>query len=267
MVEIERWEVIVAKNPDPDEANDEQLSWKVINKIRFKSDDPAKWGEFRAYGAAWTRVLNRTHDARDLVTGEAARNSKLKSRPRKRESAIQFETDTFLPFWGLTLGPAKQGGRAWRLGNDQHMEIFYAQPVPGVPRSDPHSVAQLVDDDNEPDDPAEARCPGDLAGLGSAWHVIARDEPSYGTLQIGDFVEYWHRGEFQVRDPATRVVLPQRKQIYLRVNGTFPKWKYDPSIDSTEGEMPPGWELSVSSSEDGFATVRYPERGLELRRA
>ena len=38
------------KNPNPDVANDEMLAWKVLNKIRFESDDPEHWVEFRAYG-------------------------------------------------------------------------------------------------------------------------------------------------------------------------------------------------------------------------
>ena len=268
MVEIERWDVIVTKNPDADEANDENLSWKVLNKIRFKSADPADWGEFRAYGAMWTRTLNRTHDSRDLMSDAPPKaNPTLRSRPRKREVIGQLETHTALPFWGLTLGPTKEAGRAWRLGNDQHMEIFYADVVPGVPRSDPDgSDAPLQDDDNDPDDRAEASSPGDLAGLGTTWHIIARDEPSSGPFQVGDFVEYWHRGEFQVRDPKTRIALPARKQIYLRVNGTFPNWSYRQSIDATTGNMPPSWEMAISSSEDGFETVHYPVRDLTLPR-
>lgn len=262
MVEIAKWEVHVVKNPDFQESNDENLSWKVINKIRFKSDDPADWGEFRAYGGQWTRVLNRTHHARDMLSdAPPALNPAQKNQPRKTETKIQLETATYLPFWGLTLGPAKESGRSWRLGDDQHMEIFYAQPIPGVPRSDPRSKNFLSDDDNTPDTPAPYD--SDLAGLGTEWHIIARDEPSSGPFQQGDFVEYWHRGEFQVRIPKTATVLPQRQQIYLRVNGTFPNWQYVQAIDETIAGMPPSWELSIRSQENGRRVVEFPAREMK----
>jgi len=265
MVEIEAWEVEVKKNPNPEEANDESLSWKVLNKIKFKSEDPSNWGEFRAYGGSWTRVLNRTHDLRDMMSDDSPQpNSNLKSKPRKREDSSQLETDTYLPFWGLTQGPPKRSGRAWRIGNDQHMEIFYAKVVPRVPRSNPRSREKLNDDDNSPDDPKNANYREDLADLGTRWHIIARDEPSAAPFQIGDYVEYWHRGEFQIRDPKTKNVLSQRKQIYLRVHGTYPDWKYEKFIDTTENHMPPSWELAILSSEDGFQNRHYPERGINI---
>jgi hypothetical protein len=96
--------------------------------------------------------------------------------------------------------------------------------------------------------------------------IIVRDEPSKGPFQIGDFVEYWHRGEFQIRDPKTKVALPQRKQIYLRVNGTYPNWTYKKYIDTTEINMPASWELAISASEEGFRTLHYPERDIKLPR-
>ena len=265
MVEIAQWQVVVCKNPVPEEANDESLSWKVLNKIKFKSGDPAEWGEFRAYGGGWTRCLNRTYDEQDVMSDSPpGLNPKLKNKPRKKEIWGQLETGTYLPFWGLTLGPPKVGGLAWRLANDQHMEIFYAAPVPKVPRSKPRSKERLSDDDNEPNDSKKARCPWDLTGLGTDWHIIARDEPCYGPVQIGDFVEYWHRGEFQIRDPMTKQILPQRKQIYLRVNGTFPNWVYRKAIDTTENDMPASWELAISSPEDRYKTKHYRERGISI---
>lgn len=267
MIGILKWEVVVTKNPDPDEANDDNLSWKVINKIRFSSDDPKDWGEFRAYGGSWTRKLNRTHDERNIYDDlpTAKPNKQLKGSPRREQTTSQLSKNTHLPFWGLSLGPNKETG--WRIEEDQHMHIYYAKVVADVPRSDPKSKWRLQDDDNNPDNPKDAKNPKDLQGLGDHWHIIATDEPAMGgDIGIGDFVEYWHRGEFQIRYPKTKISLPQRKQIYLRVTGLYPNWKYIPAIDTTNDDMPAEWESYITSSEkDGFETRYYHSRNKHLK--
>jgi hypothetical protein len=262
-IEIDRFEVEAVKHPDAD-AN--ELAWKVLVKVRFRSENPQNWGEFRAYGAQWTRVINRTHTVRDFMADEEPElDPKLKSQPRRHEVGNQLETGTHLPFWGLTQGPRRQDGLAWRLGNDQHMNILYAKVVPGVPRSDQESKKELPDDDNAPDKLLGMDDPEDFDGLDAQWHIIARDEPSYRGLQMGDFVEYWHRGEFQIRDPVTKQVLPLKKQMFLRVSGRYPAFVYSKSLDSTTLDLPPFWEASISAL-DTPREDYYPERGITIAR-
>jgi len=242
MVEIERWDVLVSKNPDQEAANDQSVSWKIINKIRFKSDDPNHWGEFRAYGGAWTRVLNSTYDRQDMTSAVGpTRNQELRRKPRKREIWPQLVTDTSLPSWGFRQGPPKENGLEWYLDVDQHMEIFYAREVPLVLRSRPRQADD--GEGNRYNDPNGARWFGDLDRLGTYWHIIARDEPLSSSFQIGDVVEYWHRGEYRIRDPKDKRVLSEQRKVALRVSGTYPKWDYMLNIDGSgrTGAIP-GWE-------------------------
>lgn len=264
MVEIDTFEVRAVKHPR--EANATDLAWKVLVYVRFREEDPRTWGEFRAYGGSWTRTINRTHKLRNIMLNRPPQpDPGLRSRPRRQEFDSQLVENPNLPYWGLNQGPEGEGAK-WRLGNDQHVEIFYAAVVPGVPRSDPQSAKQLPDDDNEPDDPATARDRGDLAELGRTWHIIARDEPSHAPVQIGDFVEYWHRGEFQIREPQTRMVLPERRQIFLRVTGKYPTYEYLRYIDSTRVDLPAFWETSISSSDDP-GQVYYPGRDMRIAKS
>lgn len=263
MVQISRFELDAVKHPT--DATPSELTWKVLVKVRFQSDDPRDWGELRAYGATWTRVINRTHEVRNVMSEDAPKPDPLmRSQPRREERCEQLETHTSLPFWGLSQGPRKHGGLEWRLGNDQHMDILYADVVPGVPRSNPRSTALLPDDQNPPNDLRTESDAGDFDGLGREWHVIARDEPMSSSFQLGDFVEYWHRGEFQIRDPRTRQVLSERKQLFLRVSGSYPEFTYKKHLDTTAGDLPPSWELSIL--QPGARHIHYPARDLHLPR-
>jgi hypothetical protein len=262
MVEIEHFEVSAEKHPE--DAAPDRAVWKVVIHVKFKSDDPAHWGEFRAYGASWTRLLNRTHVQRNIMDDddvEPAPDRGLKSNPRRKETTSQLETLTTLPFWAVSGPPLQRPGLQWRLGVDQHMEIFYAKVVPGVPRSDPKSQKTLSDDDNEPDDPATPLCnQAYLAGLGTRWDIVAVDMPEYSPMQVGDFIEYWHRGEFRIRDPKSGMIFPQRKQLFCRVSGLYPNFVYHPSIDSVVDAGPASFEGYVWTSE----ATTYPHRNLVI---
>jgi len=260
MVEIDHFDVSAVKHPE--EAANDRAVWKVVIHVKFKSNDPANWGEFRAYGASWTRILNRTHRIRDIMEDVGpVPDASLKSNPRRSETTSQLETKTTLPFWGVSGPPLQQPGLQWRLGNDQHMEIFYAKVVPGVPRSDPDSHHLLPDDDNEPDDPENPICNKVyLAGLGAQWDIVAVDMPEYSPMQAGDYLEYWHRGEFRIRDPQTGMICPQRKQLFCRVGGLYPNFVYTPAIDSVVDAGPASFEGYISNA---AATV-YPHRNLVI---
>ncbi len=218
--DLKRFEVSAAKHED---ATAKEAMWKVFIHVRFASDDPANWGELRAYGGSWVRTLNRTHAQKDFLGGDPELDSTLKHNPRKHEVVTQLETSTSLPFWGDVQGPKKKNDLEWRLGNDQHIEIFYAKQVKGVPRSMPKSRHFLKDDDNKPDVLAKTDRPHEIDL--KKWHVVGRDEPSFSPFQLGDYVEYWHHGEFHIRVPSTTKVVARRR-LHCRVHGTYPKYEY-----------------------------------------
>jgi hypothetical protein len=264
MVQIAQFELTAVKHPT--DADDSELTWKVLIKVKFQDEDPANWGEFRAYGAAWTRIINRTHEIRDITEDGPPKRMAPGTPPRRKEVKGQLVQDTTLPFWGLT-GPQKgKSAPEWRLGIDQHMDILYADIVPGVPRSDPKSKTRLPDDDNKPTNIRTVSDPGDFAGLKTKeWHIIARDEPTYGPVQQGDFVEYWHRGEFRVRDPKTQAFCPQRKQLWCRVRGLHPDFTYEPHIDNVVDDAPPSWETYIWDLRTRDV-VTYPVRGMTVHK-
>lgn len=219
--EVDKFEINCIKHPF--EASAEVATWRVLIHIKFKSDDPANWGELRAYGGSWTRTLNRSHAPRDLDDGPPEADPSLQSKPRKSELLTQLVTRGSYPVWGDILGPAKNADKEWHLDNDQHIEIFYAKQVKGVPRSMPNSNHVLADDDNKPDQVSKAlrREEIDLDN----WHIVGRDEPSISPFQIGDFVEYWHHAEFQIRVPHTTKIVATRR-LHCRVTGLYPNYKY-----------------------------------------
>ena len=97
MIEIEKFDVKAFKHPS--EASDSTLEWNVLIGAKFKSNDPNNWGEFRAYGGAWTRTINRTHTLPNFYKNKEPRPDKsLKGNPRKSEDFGQLETQTSLPF-------------------------------------------------------------------------------------------------------------------------------------------------------------------------
>lgn len=224
--EVEKFTVDCIKHPT--DATDEILAWRILINIKFKSDQPQDWGELRAYGAEWTRTLNRKYEPAEFdATRLPKLDSRLKDNPRKSDNCVQFTTHGAYPLWGVD-GPSKVDGREWRLDNDQHIEIFYQRQVSGVPRSMPKSKHMLADDRNKPDDFKRARCPTEIAILKN--HIVGRDEPMVSGFQIGDFVEYWHRAEFQVRVPHTTIITA-RKRLYCRVSGEFPDFRYTSKVE------------------------------------
>jgi hypothetical protein len=212
MIEIKKFEVSATKHKTL--ATNKELAWQIWVRVQFASGDPSNWGEFRAYAASWRRIKNRKQPDNDW-----------------HDSSLV--TDTSLPLWGMNQGPPKKDGLAWRLHNDQDVEIFYKNKVPKVPRSDPKSKETLPDDGVSPNDPGARGIDfGD-------WHIIMSDEPSSAPIQEGDYVEYWLRAEFQIRDPQTRDVLPLRKQLFCRVRGRFPEYAYRAQVDDLhDDELP-----------------------------
>ena len=224
--EVERFEVSAMKHPT--DADGEAACWKVFIKVRFKSNDRKDWGELRAYGGSWKRTLNRSHGPLDFLAGVADRDPTLKHNPRKHESSTQIVTNkseygAALPPWGHAQGPPKIDKKDWHLANDQHIEIIYREIVPGVPRSNPHSRHKLADDNNSPDNLKSVMNPEDFDM--AVWHVVGRDEPTTSGFQIGDYVEYWHQAEFQIRVPRTTKIM-ERRRVLLKVNGHYPDYQY-----------------------------------------
>ena len=220
--DIETFEVKCIKHPT--DATPTAPVWRILIQVRFRSDAPENWGELRAYGASWTRALNRFFEPEDFLSSKPPRpDPALRFNPRVEERHSQLTTHGTCPPWGHAEGPKKVGDREWRLDNDQHIEIFYAKQVSGVPRSMPKSRHLLADDRNPPDRIKHAERPEEIDL--SSWHIVGRDEPMSSGFQPGDFVEYWHQAEFQVRVPKTTKIVA-RKRLFCRVNGLFPDLAY-----------------------------------------
>jgi hypothetical protein len=229
-IEVARFDVSAVRNA---KAGANHLGWKVLIHVRFASDDPKNWGELRAFGGAWRRKINRTV----VKTGVRSDTTSQLLAPL---GADQFDIEEAhlglsrqLPFWGHAETPTGLQGKDVRLGNDQHIEIFYSQSVPGIPRSDPtmptpreHKKweADPLLDAMEPDEPEKADDPWEIDS--PLWHIIGRDEPEWsGAFQAGDYVDYWHQAEFQIRPPASMRVLA-RKRLFLRITGRYPNYEY-----------------------------------------
>jgi hypothetical protein len=224
--EVAKFEVVPEKHPSRLRAihYGNYPKWLIRIYVKFKSDDPKDWGEFRAYGAFWCRRVNRKYQPLYKTGGKLTSDPTLKSSPSKTEFYANFSDNTGFPVWEGE-GP-KGEGNIPRLGRDQHMEIFYAQPVPKVPRSDPKSKLLLYDDDNTPDDihSHETRRPHEIDLR--MWHIVARDEPiAEGTFQMGDWIHYEHQAEYSIRVPGT-VQIVARRRLCCRVLGHFPDYEY-----------------------------------------
>ncbi len=234
-IEIARFTVEAQRHPD---ADDDNMQWVVFVKIDFKSADPANWGELRAYGGAWVRKINRTR----VKTGE------------RREDHAQVVAPIDIDIEDLDVVPdAVRNLPPWpgyrptsdrnlmrkdlRLGNDQHIEVFYSKPIPGVPRSYPATKSMRKDpkylsfdpmvDAEGFDDAAKAERPVEID---RSCHIFGRDEPQRSNfLEPGDFCEYYHAAEFHIRPPQSVHVIQKRK-LLLVVKGYYGKLKYLPPM-------------------------------------
>ena len=271
---IADFEVTASKNINADSTN---LEWEVLVKVRFASEDPAEWGEFRAFAGGWIRSspgkpgvepIRTAHDRRKLqehgpqVQRKAYEKTSLLFDPSDKYADFDSDlkvTQEGLPLW-VGQVPSEFEDRPIRLGNDQHVEIFYKRPVPGVDRSrrrnygknryrnikgkDVHRL--MARDPYFDEEPSHMEALRDtIDGLRSdvqpiqdaenivqafngGWHIVARDEPSR-EVDKSAHVDYWHQAEFQIREPQSLRVI-ERKRIFLRVRGTFPTRKYSSNI-------------------------------------
>ena len=218
--EIEAFEIKVVRHPQTDNA--ESPTWLILIQVKFKSPDPKDWGELRAYAAQWTRTLNRSYEEKEMDK-KPALDPTLKDKPRITELDTIDPSDGTCPPWD-GLAPKEKRDKELRLHPDQHIEIFYAGVVPNIPRSDLKSQRRLSDDDNPPNNIKKAERPNEIEL--TKWHIVGRDEPTMSlNFQVGDYVEFWHQAEFQVRVPKT-VEIVAKKRLFCRVQGLFPNYSY-----------------------------------------
>jgi hypothetical protein len=226
--DIDKFEVEVRPQPLQERIPTE-ASFLVLIHAKFKSDDPMNWGELRAYAAHWTKKVNRSYtqafkedenwigyrlesDPRDAGASRRDRLERMRQEalagipkldPSLKNNPRNFSDHTLGehgadPIWD-GKAPNRNDGKAWHLHNDQHIEIFYAKQVSGVPRSMPKSKHQLADDRNRPDNKAKAERPHEIDL--ENWHIVGRDDPKHSDFQIGDYVDYCHRRSFRFECP------------------------------------------------------------------
>lgn len=230
---IRQFEIQVQKHPSEARENSD-FAWLILVHVKFNSANPRNWGELRAYGGAWRRRFGY-----DDVTFED------KLHQTESQLVIAHETDedhqlkfaTHLPFWGHPQGPSKPPALEWRLGNDQHIEIFYRRPIRHVRRSNPNLAAPNQEPDplhyfldvEDADTPATALRPHEIQL--HLWDIVGRDEPAWTgvNLRRGEGIEYWHQAEFQILRPASVQVIA-RKRLFCRVWGTHGLIKYEHRI-------------------------------------
>ena len=103
----------------------------------------------------------------------------------------QLKFATHLPFWGHKEGPPKPREMEWRLGNDQHIEIFYRSPVRHVRRSNPNLPApenqdydslHYFQDVEDSDVVNTAERPHEIQL--NLWHIVGRDEPEWTGVNL-----------------------------------------------------------------------------------
>ena len=235
---VQKFEVSAKQHPD---ASSTSLQWKVFVKVQFTSEDPRQWGELRAFGGGWRRSINRTVVKTGVRTESTSQLLKPLTQLVDIEDCDLVVRKKWLPVWGHLQKPYDVD---LRLGNDQHIEIFYRQAVPGVPRSTRRGYApnKYGNSGLEQYDPSFDENPSDmeilrdtLDGLPMAsmiqpvsspleidfragWHIIGRDEPEWSGVDALAFVEYWHQAEFQIIEPRS-VRLIAKKRLFLRITG------------------------------------------------
>ena len=130
--------VDVKRHPKPEDRTGLH-QWLIRIHVKFKSDNPNKWGELRACGGYWVRRRDGKSPTSNWTYDDQLNLTKEERYPDwKGESPDLFGGES----------PDTKDKRNWRIGNDQHIEIFYAKVVPGVPRSNPLVNATTADDDN-----------------------------------------------------------------------------------------------------------------------
>ena len=65
-IEVKDFQVTASKHPQ--ESSPSDLVWKVFVKVRFASDDPAEWGELRAFGGHGTGRSTGARGPKESVT-------------------------------------------------------------------------------------------------------------------------------------------------------------------------------------------------------
>jgi hypothetical protein len=226
-IKVKEFRVCAYRHP---KAGPNRLKWRVWILVRFASDNPADWGELRAFGGGLTRV----HTVKDdEIRKRSAFGQLLRSRTGLEGPALDYAKA--LPVWTYPTVPEALQGADVRLANDQHMKIYYAKEVPMVRRSRRDGRLSRVHDDWEYDpfydgeawnDPATSRHPSHIDL--NRWHIIGKDAPSSDiNLATGDQVEYLHQAEFQIRVPFSLKVVA-RKRLSLMVRGYQPAFNYYP---------------------------------------
>ncbi len=236
-IELDHFSVEAKMHP---ERNDDSLRWLIFIRVKFKSDDPANWGELRAYGGSWIRTINRTK----VKTGVRNEDRGQVMIPQDLSKDIDIEDLDVLchavknlppwPGYRPTCDPSLRE-KDLRLGNDQHIEIFYSKEVPLVPRSsattkdskDPkHLEYDPMVDTQGYDNKETAERPYEIDT--DKYHIFGRDEPERTNfLKTGDYCEYYHAAEFHIRQPRSTHVIA-RKKLLLIVKGKYGEVKYLP---------------------------------------
>jgi len=235
-IEIAKFTVDAVPHPERD---DDSLRWLICVRVKFRSDDPADWGELRAYGGSWMRTINRTvvkTGQRDETKSQVVSPDDLSHLTDIEDSGLKLQATKNLPPWPGYMPTFDRSLRDkdLRLGNDQHIEIFYAKQVPLVPRSCPTTKdardPKYIDydpmiDTMAYDDIATAERPHEID---TTFHIFGRDEPERShAMKAGDYCEYYHAAEFHIRPPRKTNVLA-RKKLLLIIRGEYGKVRYLP---------------------------------------
>jgi hypothetical protein len=238
---IEISEFSVTANKHPESTND-KIAWLVFIRVKFKSDDPVNWGELRAYGGTWvqqTRITKAKPSKRKELTSQVLAPKDTNFDSDKEYMDVKENAIRSLPPWPgyrPTSNPDLKE-QDLRLGNDQHIEIFYAKKVQHVPRSDASNKQDLPEpkyieydpmiDTMSYDDVNEAVRSNEID---TNCHIFGRDEPEISNiLKSGYYCEYYHAAEFHIRPPLKTNVLAKKK-LLLIVQGEYGKLEYKPPI-------------------------------------
>ncbi|WP_374981776.1 hypothetical protein PSGK_14490 [Pseudomonas solani] len=234
---VKDFDVTAVKHPD---ASSNNISWLVVININFASDDPAEWGELRAYGGSWIRCrkINNANKVKEQAT-QVMNMRDLDGIDDIENCHVQISAVRNLPLWPCERPTDNDELKRadMRLGNDQHIEIFYSKVVSGVPRSkpttknsrdpeylsyDPMVDTMSYDNINVAERPHEIKL--------NLYHVVGRDEPGWENfVRNGYFCEYYHAAEFHIRPPNSTQVIA-RKKLLLTVKGNYGEYKYASTV-------------------------------------
>jgi hypothetical protein len=263
VIEVSAFDILVRVPEESDESAEEddvferskQLCWEIFVGIKFKSSKPKDWGEFRAYGGScvWK---GKVADGTQLVDP-----AHIKNHP----GLLHANCRKLLPKWAHADRPTKVNGQAiengddLRIANDQHVLIFYKQPVANVPRSGyegAHSKqkqryedAELSDElaegtnvlerelwmynplvDPQPVDDPNQEDNDIIPAWTKKYDVVMSDEPSGGAVLGGEQVRYWHQAEYRIMKPKSHEIVWSHR-LWLKLEGNMAGLKREALLD------------------------------------